>query len=417
MKSDITRRDMMRLSAAGIVGTVLPKELSRKPQQVSKPKIKEFRTLGRTGIRVSDVGLGAGVPQDASLVNYVLNMGVNYIDTAERYSGGQSEKSIGLAIKGRPRKDIYITTKLAVNQNDTTRSLIDRFNGCLERLQTDYADILMMHNPVDAEALKHSGFHSAVSQLKADGKLRFSGASTHNPNAPLVCGSAIDDGRFDALLMVYNFMQEKMTDILAFANEKNVGVTIMKVHASEHPEQLGQLSREVVKKLQDEADQGTLDFQKKHDLTEKAYFSAAMRWVLQNKNVATCAMSIRNTDMADDYVANSGKPFKSSQKETLRIYSGLKNDTYCRHACGECESTCPYGVAVNDVLRMDTYFTNYRQEKMALTEYARLTDRRKPLYCETCSGGCESKCPFGLSVRNRLIAAHERLTLTTDNTI
>jgi predicted aldo/keto reductase-like oxidoreductase len=68
-------------------------------------------------------------------------------------------------------------------------------------------------------------------------------------------------------------------------------------------------------------------------------------------------------------------------------------------------------VAINDVLRIDSYFTNYREEKIAMQRYSDLDENLKPLKCETCSGYCESKCPYNLPVRGKLISAHERLTL------
>jgi ferredoxin len=65
---------------------------------------------------------------------------------------------------------------------------------------------------------------------------------------------------------------------------------------------------------------------------------------------------------------------------------------------------------VNDILRMESYFANYNEEKIAMQRYAVIDDARKPLPCRTCPGYCEKHCPYGLSVKERLINAHQLLT-------
>lgn len=411
MTKGISRRSFLSSGVLGAAGVVVYRDLPRAARSQVKTKIKEYRTLGRTGMRVSDVSLGAGVSQEPAVINHALDLGVNYVDTGERYFRGQSERVIGEVAKRR-RKDFFITTKLEVHKNHTEEQLIDRFHGCLERLQTGYVDVLMLHNPVDKEVLTLPAFHSAFQKLESDGKVKFTGLSSHEPIMGDICNFAIEDGRFDVLLLVYNFMQEKAAEIIKHARQKNVGTTIMKVHAGEHPEQLTIVSREERQKLQEEADRQTLLFRKKYGFTEKEYFGAAIRWVLQNKDVGCTVMSMRNFEQAEEYVSNSGKSFTNDDRATLDRYAVKIHNAYCRHACGECESYCPYGVAVNDVLRIDTYFTNYRQEKMALLSYyEEIEENRKPLPCRTCEGFCEAHCRYGLPVRNRLISAHERLTM------
>ncbi|MFC1732661.1 aldo/keto reductase [candidate division KSB1 bacterium] len=410
MSNGISRRNFMRSGLCGAAYAPFSNTLLPMQRRQEKPGIKEFRVLGRTGMKVSDVSLGAGVPQDPALVNYVIDLGVNYVDTAERYARGQSEVTIGEIAKKR-RKDFYITTKLAVSENDTEQRLIDRFHGCLERLQTDYVDVLMFHNPADTETLTHPAFHSAFQKLKADSKVRFTGLSSHEPSMVDICNFAVDDGRFDVLLLVYNFMQEKAAGLLRHAREKNIGTTIMKVHASEHPEQLMRIPASERQKLQEEADRQTLLFRNRYNLSENEYFGAALRWVLQNNDVGTACMSIRNFTQADDYISCSGNPFTGEDTDTLGFYSRVLDSSYCRHACGECELSCPNGVAINDVLRIDSYFTNYRQEKIAMVRYSELKDDRKALPCGDCEGHCDARCRYNLAVRNRLIEAHKRLTL------
>ncbi|KPK88672.1 hypothetical protein AMJ80_10775 [bacterium SM23_31] len=150
MSDGISRRSFLRSGVLGAAGAVVHRDSGRGYTSQSRPRIQEYRMLGRTGIRVSDVSLGAGVSQEPAVINHALDLGVNYVDTGENYFRGQSERVIGEVAKRR-RKDFFITTKLEVHKNHTEEQLIDRFHGCLERLQTDHVDILMFHNPVDKE--------------------------------------------------------------------------------------------------------------------------------------------------------------------------------------------------------------------------------------------------------------------------
>ncbi len=404
----IRRRTLIHAGALAFSGSLLARKLPWAQNKDLKPRIREYRALGRTGLRVSDIALGAGVVQQAAVVNHALDLGVNYVDTAEGYFNGQSERVIGEVARKR-RKDFIITTKLAVRPQSTEEDLTRRFYACLERLNCEHVEILMFHNPADIEILKHPALHRTFQKLKADGKVRFLGLSSHEPAMNDICNFAIEDGRFDALLLVYNFMQQKAEETIRRAQQKNVGITIMKVHASEHPEQIRSVPPEEKQKLQKEADRQTLLFMKKHGLSEREYFAAAIRWALQNKAVGCAVMSMRNVEQAEEYVRASGESFAAKDRDVLTVRSSALAESYCRHACGECEILCPHNVAINDVLRIDTYLTKYQQPQLAFSAYAGLEGARKPAFCEGCAGFCQSGCRFRLPVRTRLIAAHQRL--------
>jgi aryl-alcohol dehydrogenase-like predicted oxidoreductase len=205
-----------------------------------KSKIKEYRTLGRTGFKASDIGFGAGNLTDPALLAAALDAGVNYIDTAEHYARGNSERAIGQVIKDRDRKKLFITGKLNLGFGKSTKEgLKERTHKCLERLQTDYLDCLMIHMTPTIDQIKHEGYHEAIKELKVEGKVKFTGLSNHgiehryagfvkDPMDQTVLAAA-DDGRFDVVLFTYNFIQrEKGEKILKACREKNMGTTLMK---------------------------------------------------------------------------------------------------------------------------------------------------------------------------------------------
>ncbi|MBI0296786.1 aldo/keto reductase [Streptomyces sp. PRKS01-29] len=151
----------------------------------------EYRLLGRTGVSVSKMCLGAmmfgpwGNPdhdESTRIIQRALEAGINFIDTADVYSHGESEEIVGQAIKGR-RDDIVLATKFHnpmgddPNQRGNSRRWIMRaVEDSLRRLQTDYIDLYQVHRPSPdtdiAETL------SALTDLVRQGKVRYIGSST-----------------------------------------------------------------------------------------------------------------------------------------------------------------------------------------------------------------------------------------------
>jgi predicted aldo/keto reductase-like oxidoreductase len=144
---------------------------------------------------------------------------------------------------------------------------------------------------------------------------------------------------------------------------------------------------------------------------EVSYPQAALRWVLSNSHIDCCIPTMSSYSHVEEYVAASKKPLNRADLKTIAEYQRQANQHYCRVSCQECLSSCPRGVAINDVLRYGMYFENYRMEKEAMRYYAELERDKKPLDCSHCTGYCDKACPHGLGVKDRLLQAHEILTV------
>jgi len=212
------------------------KRLEKEDGTSEPPKIKEYRTLGRTKFKVSDISAGEHHANKAML-EVMLDAGVNYIDTAESYGNGRDEIAIGEVIRKRIRKSIFISSKLSLRKKYTKDSLIARTRKCLERLQTDYIDCMMIHACPNVKTVKSIAFHEAMNQLKSEGRIRYVGISNHGSNwdsdpeesMEKVLFAAAEDGRFDVMLLAYNFMAREMGEkVLKSCNEKKIGTTLMK---------------------------------------------------------------------------------------------------------------------------------------------------------------------------------------------
>jgi aryl-alcohol dehydrogenase-like predicted oxidoreductase len=152
----------------------------------------QYRTLGRTGIQVSPYALGAmmfGAPPGNSdhddairIIHKALDAGINFVDTADRYSDGESEEIVGQALKGR-RDHVVLATKVHGPMGDdpnqrgnSRRWIMTEVENSLRRLQTDHVDLYQIHRPDPETDIEET--LSALSDLIRSGKVRAIGSST-----------------------------------------------------------------------------------------------------------------------------------------------------------------------------------------------------------------------------------------------
>ena len=151
----------------------------------------KYRTLGRTGVKVSTLCLGAmmfgafgnrDTDECVSIIDAALDAGINFIDTADVYSRGESEEIVGRALKGK-RDDVVLATKANGQMADDTNSrgnsrrwLLKECDNSLRRLGTDYIDLYQMHRPDPSCDIEET--LGALSDLVHAGKIRYAGCST-----------------------------------------------------------------------------------------------------------------------------------------------------------------------------------------------------------------------------------------------
>lgn len=354
----------------------------------NSPKIKKYNNLGNTELKVSDVSCGAISLFEPNVLRYAYECGVNYFDTAESYLRTRSESFIGQALKD-VRDKVIICTKHAYNANEKIEKskVIQRVETSLKRLQTDYVDLAFIHNVDDIEPfMKNEEFLSAYETLKRDGKVRFTGFSTHN--AKLTLKQALEHDFVQAVLVIYNHMEGKEIEpLIADVRRKGIGVVAMKIFAGGAHGRLKALVNE-----------------------KQSYPQAAIRWVLSNPNVDTCIPTMSSYSHVEEYVSASGKPLTKKDLDIIKNYQAGASNIYCRVSCKKCLSSCPEGVAINDILRFAMYFENYGIEKEAMRYYSELDEGRKPYKCYHCSGYCEGACPYGIKIRKRLLDSMEILS-------
>jgi len=435
-KKGINRRQFMKNSALGVMGVHLAgKNIKLDAAEDSTPslgKIKSFRPLGQTGFKISDVSLG-GV-SNVEVIKAMLEAGVNYIDTAESYSRGKSEISMGQAIKSFKRESLFINTKLHIKENESRESILKRAEQCLKRLDTPYVDCLMTHNPSSTEMVAYEPFFQACQQLKEQGKLKFIGISSHGERhgregEPMdkILLAAARDSRFSVMLLVYNFIQKEMAErVIAVCREKKIGVTLMKTNPvgrylsmkerieemkskqEQDPERLKRME-DYFESLKKTAEQGEW-FINKFKLTNPTEIRiASTRFILSNPDVATVLARTTSFEDVEQFLEASGTSLSTAEARKLAAFTRGPGKFYCRHACGICESSCPHQVPINTIMRYNHYFEAQGQEKVALSKYFHLSGKKADV-CSNCFGFCEKACPYEVPIQGLLCLAHDRLS-------
>jgi predicted aldo/keto reductase-like oxidoreductase len=404
--SKLSRRSFLERGVATVVGAGIGlsgagKALgqSKQEQEIDpsgeKPRIRDYRTLGRTGWKVSDIGFGNAAMQDTSTLEYAMERGINYVDTARQYY--DMEVLIGQLFPAK-RDKLFVTTKLLpelFTAETTAEQVMEGIEDSLTRLNTDYIDGCLIHSIGEdpklgnVDKIKNRNVHEVFAKAKQQGKIRFWGASSHGPRMIEDFTWLIENTDIDIIMPGMNFMTRGLEPVLAKAAAKGIAVVAMK-------------SLSAAKKI---------DY-KKHMTEGRTIRQAVLKWMLAQSNIGTISITMRTLEDIDEYVAASGKPQLSpEEKKAIKSYGLLLDRDYCRPGCDGCMNACPYEVPIPDILRYRLYFNNYGREKYAIGLYKRLPELRTAVRCRTCSGACESACPFDLAIRTKLIEAHEELTV------
>lgn len=204
----------------------------------------EYNILGRTGLKTSVIGLGAGgysrlglssgksEAEAAHLVASAFERGINLFDTAEEYG---TEVTIGIGLKPVIRSQVILSTKFSLYDRHerlkAPEQLEMSLDGSLARLQTDYVDIYHLHRvlPEDYEYARQYLVPKLI-EMKEKGKIRFIGITERFPSDPghAMLAKAVQDRCFDVMMVGFNIMNQSARDKLFGATRAgNIGVLNM----------------------------------------------------------------------------------------------------------------------------------------------------------------------------------------------
>jgi aryl-alcohol dehydrogenase-like predicted oxidoreductase len=360
-----------------------PPEAESERSEWAGSRVRSYRPLGRTGFEISDVSFGCSDLNDPTVVQRALERGINYFDTSPDYADANSEIALGEGIRGFPRDRVFIASKFCtpkghLKSGTPVAGVIAAVEESLQRLGTDYLDLVHIHAVNSVDRLMAASIHEAFDRLKEAGKVRFLGVSSHTVDLERVMHHAVDCGRFDVIMVAYNFKSwPELASIFRKAHQRGVGVVAMKTLKGAYHSKLADFTP-----------------------TERESFAqAAFKWVI----------SISRFEQIDEYLYASGQAVTQQDLALLEKYDRLVAAEYCRPGCGGCLGRCPHGVPIDDVLRYEMYSENYGRQKQAMLLYSRIPPERRADRCLACDAPCSEACQFGIPIRERLGRADRSL--------
>lgn len=379
---NLSRRSFLRggtfaLSAAAVphlpVGSGIASRLSHEVAPSAQSPI--FRTLGRTGLKVPIVSMGVMNADNPAVVQQSYEIGVRLFDTALSYQGGRNEEMVGSVIKRLGVRDkVIIQTKIPVpgrrsqsgspSASETSSRILEDFEGSLRRLQTDYVDVLMMHQPTVSE-MNDPGVMQAMSEAKKKGRARFIGVSTHAAQDD-VLNDAARSGFYDVVLTSFNFTlagNASLLEAIRNAAAKGIGIIAMKTQASG----------------------------RRFSGAGRINQTAALKWVLRHPEITTAIPGYTNFEhMKEDFSVAYGLDYTDEEKKFLAERNLQADVPFCKQ-CGRCEPTCPAGVDIPALMRTHMYAASYGNFYQARATLDGIEERRHLRLCRDCAR-CSARC-------------------------
>lgn len=325
----------------------------------------EYRILGKTGLKVSRMGLG-GIPIqriDAAgtkpVIRALMEAGVNYIDTARGYT--VSEAYLGEAIEGI-RENFILATKSMSRTYDAMAADIET---SLKNLRTDYIDIYQIHNATPADLEKVAapgGALEALFEARAMGKIGHIGITAHSAETFRL---ALDCDWVETIMFPYNIVENQGAELIHACKEKNIGFIDMKPLAG-----------------------GAIEDAR-----------LALRYICANDDVTLVIPGMADLSEVEQNIAAvlDTAPLSEQEQAAVQAIRGSLGTHFCRR-CNYC-APCTAGISISSVFLFEGYLSRYGLADWARQRYAALKNTASD--CIGC-GVCEDRCPYHLPIREMM---------------
>lgn len=325
----------------------------------------EYRILGKTGLRVSRVGLG-GIPIQRidelgtrELLRIMMAEGMNYIDTARGYT--VSEEYLGFALEGI-RDQFVLATK---GRATTKREMAEDIDRSLHNLRTNYIDLYQCHNPSDAtlsQIVAPGGALEALQEAKEAGKIGHIGVTAHSVE---VFRRLLTMDWVETIMFPYNIVENQAEDLIAACKEKNIGFICMKPLAGGAIEN-GRL---------------------------------ALRYIAANENVTLVIPGMAEPKEVEQNAAavTDASPLTEQEQADIKKVRDSLGTQFCRR-CNYC-APCTAGISIPSAFLFEGYLSRYGLADWAKDRYKTMAHTASE--CVQC-GLCEERCPYHLPIREMM---------------
>ena len=394
--SDCTRRRFLTPAASGLVSAGLAGlapgiSFAQEAKAVADDRKKEiiYRQLGKEGMKVPIVSMGAMNSSNPGIIQASYELGVRHFDTAANYQYGRNEQMVGNVLKKMGVRDkanigtkVYIPEQRVDDPKAARKKIVELCEGSLKRLKTDYVDILYIHSVSDPADVDDPGIRDAFADLKEQKKIRHSGLATHGRMAEVI-NEATRVGFYDIILTSFNFTMADdaaMMGALDNAAKNGISIIAMKTQAGgqrlPNPESLRNYSSSTIA-------------------------TAALKWVMRNENIATSIPGYDNFEhMKEDFSVASDLEFTPDEKKFLSDNDVKLSMGFCRQ-CEQCLVSCPNNADIPTLMRTHMYaaqYANFHHARMTLDE---IPKQAGLLACKSCNS-CLAQCVHSVDIARRI---------------
>jgi Predicted oxidoreductases of the aldo/keto reductase family len=378
----------------------------------------QYTEFGNSGFKTSRFGMGCmrlplqGDGKNPSLINkeeaikmirYAVDNGVNYIDTAFPYHGGQSEAIVCKALKDGYRERVKLATKLPVWLTNTYEDFEKYLNLQLEKLGVEYIDFYLLH-ALDMERwdkIKKLNVLDFLDKAKEKGKIKHAGFSFHD-ELP-VFKEILDSYNWDMCQIQLNILDEHNqagVEGLRYAGSRGIPVVIME------PLRGGKLGQKIPHEVK--------EIYGKYKV-QRSPVEWAFRWLYNFPEVAVILSGVSTIEQLKENISIFGEAAVNSMSReelsiihTVREFYESKTKVGCT-GCNYC-MPCPSGVSIPEIFSLYNNSSIFDSRDEYAAFYKRYVEKGGDASkCREC-GKCQKACPQGISIIEKLKEAHKNLS-------
>ena len=396
----MNRREFLKTSLFTTIGAVVLSACNhiavRTKDFIDKVSTKKYKNLD-----ISVIGFGAmrlpqkdgepDIEKTQEMIDYAMEHGINYYDTAWFYHAGKSELAVGEVMKKYPRNSYYLADKMPLRVLKDKSEVLPIFEEQLQKCKTDYFDFYLAHNINKNEwkTLKECNVYEQLLQKKQEGKIKYLGFSIHD--TPELLEEVVNKYEWDFVQLPINPIDWKTLDAkrqYEIATKAGLPVVVMNPLKGG---QLSTLSEKAVDILKDE----------NSDVSPSSW---SLRYAASLPNVFVVLSGMTEMEHVIDNVKTftNFKPLDEKEQAVLEkaiaVYnsSGAISCTYCQYCTG-----CPVGIDIpKNFLMYNQYKATNRKDRFTLA-YESIKEENRADKCINC-GICKTKCPQKLDIPNLL---------------